>query len=449
MPSVADALRAFAPAYLKRFGESVPVGHSKVLNAITKCRTGELGSVIYACEGCGRDHWVGRSCGNRHCPSCQHDRTIEWTAKQVDRLMPVSYFCVTFTVPQEIGLVLRANQGDGYRILFDAADEALRSVAANTRVLRGTELGYFGVLHMWGRNPMTYHPHVHFVVPGGGVVLNSDGQSIRWRTTADDFLVRRTPPSAGTSRPAARSSTRLSQDPLLRMAESSAEDRHRRSPLAGVYGAGPVLPAAVCSAGGTNRTGTVDVPSLRRQPEAVAGEVLQQSPDGRLLSVILRQRVRRMMRIRQFEILKRRIGGEREMYARNGKRRVARGSGVFFERQKEGQAITLNVTPHALRKRLPTLCKVPALKTEHTCLHRPCIRFLFVDFQPPMVARSFDESVIGGEKQADTYAHTRRLPPHGSFPPRSCPRLALDSCCVQDIPSLSKTSILVQGTGTP
>ncbi len=96
MISVANCLRQHAPAYLAEFGESVPLGHRKVLAAIMRCRTGELGGVLYRCEGCGREHWVGRSCGNRHCPTCGRDKTTRWLEKQARRLLPVHHFLVTF-----------------------------------------------------------------------------------------------------------------------------------------------------------------------------------------------------------------------------------------------------------------------------------------------------------------------------------------------------------------
>lgn len=189
MPSVADCLRQHAPAYLKRFGDRVPTGHRKVLGAITRCRTGELGGVRYECDDCGREHWVGRSCGNRHCPNCQKEKATAWLRKQTSRLLPVHHFLVTFTVPQELRLPLRANQSDGYRALYTAAADSLRDVAAATRSLRKCRLGYFGVLHTWGRDPMVYHPHVHFVVPGGAVEVDRDGNAVSWKSTSSKFLV--------------------------------------------------------------------------------------------------------------------------------------------------------------------------------------------------------------------------------------------------------------------
>jgi hypothetical protein len=188
MPTVADALRQHAPAYLDKFGEAVPLGHRKVISSITRCRTGELGGVAYRCDDCGRAHWFGRSCGNRHCPGCGAEKTSAWLTKQTKRLMPVHHFLVTFTVPDRIGSVLRAHQRQGYHALFDAGAESIRDVGAATRSLRGCQLGFLGVLHTWGRDPMIYHPHVHFVVPGGGVKLDDDGNALAWQATPTNFL---------------------------------------------------------------------------------------------------------------------------------------------------------------------------------------------------------------------------------------------------------------------
>jgi len=188
MPSVADALREHAPAYLQRFGQRVPSGHRQVLAAITRCRTGQLGGVHYQCGGCGREHWVGRSCGNRHCPNCGHEKSQLWLSGQSDRLLPVPHFLLTFTVPQALRKVLRRWQADGYRALFDAAAQSIRDVGSATKSLRGCRLGYFGVLHTWGRDPMVYHPHVHFVVAGGGVKVDDQGHAIGWQATPKNFL---------------------------------------------------------------------------------------------------------------------------------------------------------------------------------------------------------------------------------------------------------------------
>lgn len=186
MVTVADCLRQHAPAYLNRFGDDVPLGHRKVISAITRCRTGELGGVVYQCDDkdCRRQHWVGRSCGNRHCPTCQADRTTAWLQKQSKRLLPVHHFLVTFTVPDELRAVLRANQKAGYDAIFDCGSQTLKKLATNPKFLGTGRIGFFGVLHTWGRDPTVYHPHVHFVVPGGGV--SEDGA--RWLSTPTNFL---------------------------------------------------------------------------------------------------------------------------------------------------------------------------------------------------------------------------------------------------------------------
>ena len=188
MPTVADALRQFAPAYLQQHADSISIAEDKVLGAITRCRTGALGGVHYECLGCGREHWVGRSCGNRHCPNCGHEKTQVWIEKQSAKLMPVHHFLVTFTVPREIGSVLRGSQRDGYRCLFDASSQSIRDVGSVTKSLKGCNLGFFGVLHTWGRDPAVYHPHIHYVVPGGGVKLDEQGRAESWHSTPKNFL---------------------------------------------------------------------------------------------------------------------------------------------------------------------------------------------------------------------------------------------------------------------
>jgi hypothetical protein len=184
MPAVADVLRRYGGAYLERFGATMPAEHKKVLRAIAACRTGALGSVLYACESCGRTHAVGRSCGNRHCPTCQQDKTHAWLEKQLDRLLPCPYFLVTFTLPAELRALARGHQRVVYAALFEASSEALRGLAADPKFVGTDRLGFFGVLHTWGRT-LEYHPYVHYVVAGGGV--SADGSC--WLPSRADFLV--------------------------------------------------------------------------------------------------------------------------------------------------------------------------------------------------------------------------------------------------------------------
>ena len=166
MPTVADCLRQHGGTFLQQDSDKVSLQQRKVLSAIARCRTGELGYVIFQCGGCGRQHWVGRSCGNRHCPGCQHEKTQEWLRKQTDRLLPVQHFLVTFTVPDELSSLLRARPKDGYDAIFAAGSATIQSLLGSPKWLGSPNVGFFGVLHTWGRDPMIFHPHVHFIVPG-------------------------------------------------------------------------------------------------------------------------------------------------------------------------------------------------------------------------------------------------------------------------------------------
>ena len=165
-------------------GPPCPWRTSKVLRDIAACRTGELGMVVYRCADCGQTHATGRSCGDRHCPSCRRDKAEAWLEKQTDRLLPCPYFLVTFTLPAGLRDVARAHQRVVYSALFEASSEALRTLAADPKYVGTDRLGFFGVLHTWGRT-LEYHPHVHYVVPGGG--LSADGT--RWLPSRADFRV--------------------------------------------------------------------------------------------------------------------------------------------------------------------------------------------------------------------------------------------------------------------
>ena len=117
-------------------------------------------------------HAMGRSCGNRHCPSCQHDKTRAWLETQTDRLLPCPYFLLTFAVPAALRRWIRSHQRVAYAALFEASGEAIKTLAADPKFVGAASVGFFGVLHTWGRT-LDYHPHVHYVVPGGGI--SADG----------------------------------------------------------------------------------------------------------------------------------------------------------------------------------------------------------------------------------------------------------------------------------
>lgn len=175
MPALADIVRRHAPEYLQRFGAKVPAAHLAALRAIARCRTPSNGGHRYRCTHCAAEHFVFHSCHHRACPQCGAPEAHVWLERQRERLLPVPYFLVTFTIPGALRTVFRSHQRLCYRLLFAASTAALQEVAAQPRLL-GAKLGFLGVLHTWTRQ-LLYHPHVHFIVPGGG--LRAD--ELKWR----------------------------------------------------------------------------------------------------------------------------------------------------------------------------------------------------------------------------------------------------------------------------
>jgi hypothetical protein len=184
MPSVADVWRRYGGEYLEPLGATRPAAHQKVLRAITACRTGGLGTVLYACPSCGRTHPVGRSCGNRQGPSCQQEKTQAWLENQLDRLRPCPDFLVTFTRPAERRAWARRHPRVVDAARFEASSAARRAWAADPKFVGTDRLGFFGVWHTGGRT-LDSHPPVHSVVPGGG--LRADGSC--GLPSRADFLV--------------------------------------------------------------------------------------------------------------------------------------------------------------------------------------------------------------------------------------------------------------------
>lgn len=167
MGAINEIFRTFGPEYIDRFPE-MPAQHKKVIHAIIDCRSGELGATVYQCVGCGETHRIDRSCGDRHCPQCQLHKCRLWLQRQVERILPTDYFLLTFTMPEQIRPFCRAKQNVAYGAMFKAAAGAIKKLARDPRHI-GTDLpGFSGILHTWGRT-MPYHPHLHFIVPAGGL----------------------------------------------------------------------------------------------------------------------------------------------------------------------------------------------------------------------------------------------------------------------------------------
>ena len=170
---VADVFRRFGPAFRDQHGASLSSAQRHAMLAIESCRTAALGGHVERCGECGHQRVSFNSCRNRNCPKCQGLARAQWLADRQAELLDVPYFHVVFTVPAEIEAIAFQNQTVVYDILFRAASETLRTIAADPEHL-GAEIGFLGVLHTWGQN-LLHHPHIHFLVPGGGIA--PDGQS--------------------------------------------------------------------------------------------------------------------------------------------------------------------------------------------------------------------------------------------------------------------------------
>jgi hypothetical protein len=180
---VADIFRTHGAAWRRANAGHLSLGQLKVMSAIERCRTAALGGHVAACQDCGHSHIAYNSCRNRHCPKCQGAAAKDWLAARQVELLPVEYYHVVFTLPAPIADIAYQNKAEIHAILFKAAAETLIAIAADPRHL-GARIGLTAVLHTWG-SAMTHHPHVHFVVPGGGISL--DGE--RWISCRPGFFL--------------------------------------------------------------------------------------------------------------------------------------------------------------------------------------------------------------------------------------------------------------------
>ena len=180
---VADIFRQVGPSYREDHVTALSSGQRRVMNAIEQCRTAALGGHVEQCDSCGHQRIAFNSCRNRHCPKCQSLRRAQWLEDRQTELLPVEYFHVVFTVPQEIAAIACQNKAVVYDILFRATAETLRTIAGDPKHL-GAEIGFIAILHTWGQNLM-HHPHLHCVVPGGGVAPSGE----RWVSCRPGFFL--------------------------------------------------------------------------------------------------------------------------------------------------------------------------------------------------------------------------------------------------------------------
>ena len=180
---VADIFRTHGPAWRQAQHGHLSLGQLKVMSAIEQCRSAALGGHALRCEACAHDQIAYNSCRNRHCPKCQGRAARRWLEARQTELLPMEYYHVVFTLPAPISAIAYYNKAVIYALLFDVAAETLRTIAADPRHL-GARIGATLVLHTWG-SALTHHPHVHGIVPGGG--LSSNGE--RWVACKPGFFL--------------------------------------------------------------------------------------------------------------------------------------------------------------------------------------------------------------------------------------------------------------------
>jgi hypothetical protein len=180
---VADIFRAHGPAWRTANAGHLSLAQLKVMSAIERCRTAALGGHVARCQDCSHSLIAYNSCRNRHCPKCQGAAAKDWLAARQDELLPVPYYHVVFTLPGSISNIACQNKAAVYGILFKAAAETLITIAADPKHL-GARIGMTAVLHTWG-SALTHHPHLHMIVPGGGISL--DGE--RWISCRPGFFL--------------------------------------------------------------------------------------------------------------------------------------------------------------------------------------------------------------------------------------------------------------------
>jgi hypothetical protein len=180
---LADILRTYTPAFLDAYGAVTSPEQRRVLRELVRCRTAELGGHVEQCDGCGHQRIAYNSCRNRHCPRCQAAARAAWLDERAAELLPVEYFHVVFTLPSELSPLALQNQRLVYGTLFQASAQSLLQLARDPQHL-GADIGFLAVLHTWGQN-LHLHPHVHCVVPGGGISLEGD----RWLSCRPGFFL--------------------------------------------------------------------------------------------------------------------------------------------------------------------------------------------------------------------------------------------------------------------
>ena len=184
MGAIQEIFKTYGTDYIEKYKERMPYAHYKAISTIQDCRSSKHGINVYNCKSCKDVQIIYRACGSRNCPNCQKHKTDEWLQKRFEESVPGEHFMVTFTIPEDLRSFARSTQEIAYDAMFQASSEALRQLMADKKYIGCDLPGFFGVLHTWGRK-LPYHPHIHYIVPGGGI----DKKTETWKRAKDGFLV--------------------------------------------------------------------------------------------------------------------------------------------------------------------------------------------------------------------------------------------------------------------
>jgi hypothetical protein len=163
-----ELFRKYYKGYCKKYKGHISGEQYKVINALLTCRTVKLGGHLYKCDSCEKHHTVYNSCKNRHCPTCQGLKSAEWLLKRSTELLPIQYFHVVFTVPDELNPLFLQNKKELYTLLFNSVSKTLKQLSRDKEYLGAGQIGFISVLHTWGQTLLD-HPHIHTIVTGGGL----------------------------------------------------------------------------------------------------------------------------------------------------------------------------------------------------------------------------------------------------------------------------------------
>lgn len=183
---LASLISQYLAAFKTKYAAQLLPGYLRAIGAIQRCRTADAGEMLLACTGCDEQLQHPRSCGHRSCPKCQNHEASQWLDRQQAKLLPVPYFMVTFTLPYELRALAWRHQTTLYNLLFATAVSTLKDFGLNPKQL-GAEMGMTAVLHTHSRR-LDYHPHLHFIVPGGGI----NKATRQWKKTRGKFLFNQT-----------------------------------------------------------------------------------------------------------------------------------------------------------------------------------------------------------------------------------------------------------------